>query len=149
MALNEEILIRDARGEDMEAIALLMTDLGYPTAFSDMQERLEKIFSHPDYRTLVAVMDDEIVGFSGLMKGLSFERSGKYLRIISFVVTGNARNKGIAGRLIKASEEWAVELGVDSVVISSGNRDERKAAHIFYQKMGYVIKSSGFFKPIQ
>ncbi|HEY4325580.1 MAG TPA: GNAT family N-acetyltransferase [Mucilaginibacter sp.] len=148
MTLNDEILLRDAEREDMEAITALMDDLGYPIPLSEMKIRLENIFTHPDYRTIVAVLNSEIVGFSGLMKGLSFERSGKYLRIISFVVKKNARNKGIGQQLINASEDWAVELGMDSVVISSGNRNERKAAHIFYQKMGYVIKSSGFFKPL-
>jgi GNAT superfamily N-acetyltransferase len=148
MALNDEILLRDAGKEDIEAITLLMDDLGYPTPLNEMKIHLENIFAHPDYRTIVAVLSGEIVGFSGLMKGFSFERSGKYVRIISFVVKKRARNKGIGQQLIKASEDWAVELGVDSVVISSGNRDERRAAHIFYQKMGYVIKSSGFFKPL-
>jgi hypothetical protein len=49
---------------------------------------------------------------------------------------------------MKASEDWANEQDIDTIVISSGNREERKAAHIFYQKMGYAIKSSGFFKQL-
>lgn len=148
MPLTDEIYIRDAHEGDVEAIALLMDELGYPTPVTEMQAKLKNIFSHPDYRTIVAVSNNEIVGFSGLMKGFSFERSGKYIRIISFVVKNDVRNKGIGKLLIKASEDWAVEQNIDTIVISSGNRDDRKAAHIFYQKMGYAIKSSGFFKQL-
>jgi GNAT superfamily N-acetyltransferase len=146
--LTNEVYIRDAGEGDIEAITLLMGDLGYPSSVNEMQVKLKNVFSHPDYRTIVAVLNDEVVGFSGLMRGFSFERSGKYVRIISFVVKKTIRNKGIGKLLIQASEDWAFEQGADCVVISSGNRDERKAAHIFYQKLGYAIKSSGFFKQL-
>jgi len=148
MPLTGEVYVRDAHDGDIEAITLLMDDLGYPTPLDEMQVKLMNIFAHPDYRTIVAELDGELVGFSGLMRGFSFERSGKYVRIIAFVVKETARNKGIGKLLIKASEDWAVKEGADNVVISSGNREERKAAHIFYQKLGYAIKSSGFFKQL-
>lgn len=146
--LKDEILIRDAGEDDMEALTLLMDDLGYQVPLNDMKVRLKNILAHPDYKTIVAVLNGEIVGFSGLMKGFSFERSGKYIRIISFVVKNNVRNKGIGKLLINASEDWAIEQDINTIVISSGNRDDRKAAHVFYQKMGYAIKSSGFFKQL-
>jgi len=146
--LEHTIYIRDAHEGDIAAITGLMDDLGYPSEVSEMERKLKNIFSHPDYRTLLAVSNGEVLGFSGLMTGFSFERSGKYVRIISFVVKTSARNKSIGKLLIEASEDWAVEQGADNVVISSGNREERKAAHVFYQKCGYVIKSSGFFKPL-
>jgi GNAT superfamily N-acetyltransferase len=146
--LKDEILIRDAGKDDMEALTLLMDDLGYQVSLNDMKDRLKNILAHPDYKTIVTVLNGKIVGFSGLMKGFSFERSGKYIRIISFVVKTDVRNKGIGKLLMKASEDWANEQDIDTIVISSGNREERKAAHIFYQKMGYAIKSSGFFKQL-
>jgi GNAT superfamily N-acetyltransferase len=146
MTTTDEFYIRDAHESDIEAITLLMHDLGYPNTVEEMTVKMKNIFSHFDYRTILAVLNGEVVGFSGLMKGLSFERSGHYVRIISFVVKKNARNKGIAKQLIKASEKWAIEQCADSVVISSGNREERLDAHAFYQKSGYSVKSSGFFK---
>ena len=142
----DKVYIRDAGEGDVEAIAMLMGDLGYPSTSEEMEVKLKNIFPHPDYRVVLAILDGEVVGFSGLMKGFSFERSGTYVRIISFVVKKDIRNKGVGKLLIKASEDWAMELGADNVVISSGNREERMVAHAFYQKLGYVIKSSGFFK---
>lgn len=147
-AITNKVLIREAGEEDVEAITKLMADLGYPTPFKEMQQKMRNIFAHPDYHTLLAVFNREIVGFSGLMKGLSFERSGNYVRIISFVVKKAQRNLGIGKLLIMESEAWAIEQGADSIIISSGNREERMAAHAFYQKAGYVIKSTGFFKSL-
>lgn len=144
----DDVYLRDAVETDTEAITLLMDDLGYPAPADEMEKKLKNIFSHPDYKTILAVSDGEVVGFSGLMRGLSFERSGKYVRVISFVVKKTARNRGIGKMLIKASEEWAIAQGADNVVISSGNREERKTAHEFYQRSGYAIKSSGFFKEL-
>ena len=146
--LNSEVIIRDAHEGDLEAITLLMTDLSYPTTLEEMQERFKAIVAHPDYRTTLAVIDDEIVGMAGLHKGNFYEKNGMYLRILAFVVKRNVRNKGVGRILIKASEEWAAEQGLNAVIINSGNRDDRKAAHVFYHKMGYTIKSSGFVKQL-
>lgn len=146
--LNGQVTIRDAHERDIEALTLLMNDLSYPTTIEEMQVRFKAISIHPDYKTIVAVIEDGIVGMAGLHKGPFYEKNGMYLRILAFVVKQNMRNKGIGKLLIKASEDWAVEQGLHTVIINSGNRDDRKAAHIFYHKMGYVVKSSGFVKQL-
>jgi len=145
---TEKILLRDAIANDIEELTGLMTDLGYPATVAEMSIRFKSIFPHPDYKTIVAVINDEIVGMAGLFKGIYYEKNGFYLRILAFVVKENSRKFGIGKLLIEASEEWAFRQGLNSVLISSGNRDERKAAHAFYQKMGYVVKSSGFVKEL-
>jgi len=146
--MNHNILIREARPEDVAELALLMTQLGYPTSPKEMKIRFETIASHPDYRTLVAVVDEEIVGLAGLMKGLYYEFNGEYLRILSFVVKDSGRKQGIGRVLLGACEQWAISEGLNASVLSSGNRAAREAAHAFYQKMGYSIKSSGFYKQL-
>ena len=144
----ENVIIRDARVDDIEEITLLMTDLSYPASVAEMQTRFKNIFAHPDYKTILAVVNDEIVGMAGLFKGIYYEKNGNYMRILVFVVKQSSRQQGIGEFLIKASEDWALENGLHTVLINSGNRDDRKAAHIFYQKMGYVVKSSGFIKEL-
>src|SRR5271165_985335 len=148
MVSKDQIIIRDARPEDIEAMTLLMTDLGYPATVEEMRTRLKNISAHPDYRTIIAVKDVEIVGLSGLCKGIYYEKNGLYMRIVVFVVKETARKLGIGKILIEASEAWAREQGLNSIIINSGNREERKAAHAFYQKMGYAVKSSGFVKEL-
>ncbi|WP_413668994.1 N-acetyltransferase family protein [Mucilaginibacter sp. Mucisp86] len=143
-----QVILRDAHEGDVETIAVLMTDLNYPTTVAEMQARMEPIFVHPDYKTILAVYKDEIVGMAGLVKGNYYEKKGKYLRVLAFVVKETARNLGIGKILIKACEGYAIEKGLNTVIINSGNRDDRKVAHVFYQKMGYEIKSSGFVKQV-
>ncbi len=146
--LKKHVTIRDAQERDIEELALLMTDLGYPTSVADMQTRFRNIAQHPDYWTVVARAGDEIVGMAGLSKGIYYEMNGMYMRILAFVVKQNSRKMGVGRMLIAASEALAVEQGLKKIIVHSGNRDERQAAHAFYQKMGYEVKSSGFVKEL-
>jgi len=148
MLLKGNLIIRDALVEDIEALTLLMADLGYPTSVTDMKARFESIAAHPDYKTIVAVLDNEVVGMAGLCKGIYYEMNGTYMRILAFVVKQDYRNMGIGRQLIAVAENWAVEQGLNIVIINSGNRDERLASHAFYHEMGYAIKSLGFVKKL-
>jgi GNAT superfamily N-acetyltransferase len=143
-----DITTRDAEPADIVALTGLMNELGYPTSAHDMVKRMAAIFAHPDYKTIVAVLNNEVVGMAGLYKGLHYEKNGSYMRITAFVVRHDQRNLGIGKLLIIAAEEWAVTQGINAVVISSRNSEERRAAHALYQKMGYSNKSAGFFKQL-
>ncbi len=145
---DNTVTIRDAEFGDLQALTLLMNDLSYPTTLNEMEARFEKIAAHPDYKTILAIVNNEVVGMAGLMKGHYYEKNGDYLRILAFVVKQNTRNLGIGRTLIQAAESWAISEDLNSVAISSGNREDRIAAHAFYQKMGYAIRSSGFFKQL-
>ncbi|HZY39732.1 MAG TPA: GNAT family N-acetyltransferase [Mucilaginibacter sp.] len=146
--LAEQVIIRDAVEDDIEELTALMTDLGYPATVEEFRTRFENISAHPDYRTIVAMLGNEMVGMAGLSKNIFYEMNGNYMRILAFVVKKSCRKLGIGKILIEASEDWAREQGLHTVVISSGNRTERDAAHAFYKKMGYAIKSSGFVKKL-
>jgi GNAT superfamily N-acetyltransferase len=146
--LNGQLSIRDAVWDDIEPITQLMEDMSYPTTVEEMEERFKNIIVHPDYRTILAIMDGEILGLAGLQKGHFYEKNGNYLRVLAFVVKQTARKHGVGRFLLKTSEQWAAEQGLNAVIINSGNRDDRKVAHEFYQKLGYVVKSSGFVKQL-
>lgn len=147
MLSEGNLIIRDASVEDIEAIALLMNDLGYPT-LEQMQTRFNRINSHPDYKTIVVELNGEVVGMAGLCKGIFYEMDGLYMRILAFVVKENCRKMGIGKKMILAVEDWAVEQGVNTILINSGNRADRQASHLFYERMGYGVKSSGFVKKV-
>ena len=145
---NDVLLIRDATEDDVETLALLMDDLSYATTVAEMYTRFKAILGHPDYKTILVEANNEIVGMAGLHKGNYYEKNGMYLRVLAFVVKESSRKRGVGKSLIKAIEDWAVEQGLNSVIINSGNRPDRIIAHSFYQKMGYEIKSSGFVKQL-
>jgi GNAT superfamily N-acetyltransferase len=134
--------------EDLDSLTLLMNELDYPTTAAEMHTRFTSIKDHPDYKTLVITVDNEIVGMAGLHNGIYYEKNGRYLRVVAFVVKQTARKMGIGKLLLTACEHWGISKGLTTSVLTSANRDGRKAAHAFYQKMGYEIKSSGFIKQL-
>jgi len=146
--LKNEIVIRDANNGDIEALTLLMNELGYPTTLNEMQGRFSKISDHPDYKTIIAIVNGQAVGMAGLAKGIFYEKNGNYLRVVALAVKQGSRNMGIGKALLTVAEGWAAEQGLETILINCGNREERRRAHQFYQEMGYVVKSSGFVKQV-
>ncbi|MFJ7669168.1 GNAT family N-acetyltransferase [Lysinibacillus sp. NPDC097195] len=140
--------IRTANIHDIKALSLLMEHLGYPTTEEQMTVRFQALAAHPSYHTLVAEMDGHVVGMAGLCHSLFYEHDGCYVRIQAFVVDDHYRRKGIGQKLLEAIECWAVEQGASAIVLNSGNREERNAAHQFYKQHGFEGKSTGFSKQL-
>ena len=134
--MDGQIVLRDANADDIEGLAILMNDLDYPTDITEMAERFNTIKDHPDYKTIVASINNELVAMAGLHNGIFYEKNGRYLRIVAFVVKKSTRNMGIGKILINACEQWAINQGLKCVVLTSGKRDNRKDAYAFYQKNG-------------
>jgi len=126
-----------------------MNELGYQTSVDEMQERFAGIAAHPDYKTIVAVLNNEVVGMAGLVRGIYYEKNGAYLRVVALVVKSSRRDQGIGKLLLDAAEKWAIGQGLNTVLINCGTREERKASHAFYEKMGYTVKSLGFIKKME
>jgi GNAT superfamily N-acetyltransferase len=146
LTTSGNVIIRNARPEDVPGMAMLMSELGYPTSTKEMTDRFGVILKHPDHRTLLAEKDDIVVGLIGLLRGHYYEHNGDYIRILAFVVSASCRGEGIGKQLLSSCEEWAKETGISVLILNSGNREERKNAFEFYQQQGFVLKSSGFVK---
>jgi len=111
--------------------------------------RLKNISADKDYKTLVVLAEDEAVGMIGMSKNYFYEHNGSYVRILVMVVKKAHRNKGVGKRLLQEAERWTRKIGATAIVLNSGNRPEREDAYIFYQKMGFEIRSSGFIKQLK
>ncbi|MEO5582596.1 MAG: GNAT family N-acetyltransferase [Saprospiraceae bacterium] len=146
--LNDEIRIRDALTEDIHVLTDLINQLGYKTTLQEMATRFEQINYHPDYKTLIAESSGRLEGMLGMTKSISYEVNETVVRILVLVVDQNLRKKGIASLLISHAEAWARENGAPALLLNCGNREERKAAHLFYPKIGFELKSSGYRKNI-
>ncbi|MFB9760145.1 GNAT family N-acetyltransferase [Ectobacillus funiculus] len=140
--------IRKATIKDIPELVSLMEQLGYPTSVEKMKIRFNNIESNSSYHTLVADDNGKVVGMVGLCSGIFYEHDGSYVRIVAFVVDSSYRRKGIGKKLIQEAESWAKKQGSISIILNSGNREERKDAHQFYLSMGYEAKSIGFGKSI-
>ena len=142
-------IIRPATENDIPALAELMNELGYPTSTQEMHVRYTALAAHPDYTTWVAVIDEQVIGMIGLIRQLYYEKNGMYVRIGALVINNQYRKKGIGKLLMQKAEQWAVETGAGQLLLNSGNREERKDAHAFYQHLGYEPKTTGFVKTIK
>ena len=83
-----------------------------------------------------------------MIKGYSFEHDDCYIKIAMLVVDEDYRGKGIGKILIQEAEKWAKLRDITTITLNSGNREERKSAHDFYQHLGYLPKSIGFVKEL-
>ena len=145
---STKIIIREAEPSDIFALTELMNELGYDTTMDEMKTRFENIQDHKDYKTFIAIDETEILGMVGLSKNYSYEQNGIYVRVLALVTRSRFRQKGIGKKLMDVAENWAKEIGADKVLLNCGNRDEREIAQLFYKKIGYQIKSSGFIKKL-
>ncbi|WP_336047151.1 GNAT family N-acetyltransferase [Solibacillus ferritrahens] len=134
--------------EDTNKLDDLMNDLGYPSSKSKIQERFNKILGYSDYQTFVAEVKGNLVGFVGMCKQYAYEFDEPYVRVLALVVHEEFRRDNIGQSLMLAAEDWAKKNHCVAVILNSGNREERFAAHNFYKKLGYIGKSTGFSKSL-
>ncbi|MCU7557668.1 GNAT family N-acetyltransferase [Macrococcus capreoli] len=142
------INIRQYENKDTIQLIKLYDELGYPSDLNTIKQRLNTILSHNDYHAIVLELNNMIVGFCGFAKMYMFESDQSYIRILAFVIDSDHRGKKLGSKLLKATEDIAIELNAPIVTFNSGNRQERDIAHQFYKNNGYTIKSSGFIKKL-
>lgn len=143
----QDTVIRKAVPGDVEALATLMGELGYPTSPGGMRARLARIFEHPAYRTLVAESGGLVVGMVGLEVGHYYEMDGGYARISALVVNSSHRRLGMGDALIQAAESEAVRAGAGHIFVNSGI--SRPEAHAFYESSRYEVTGYRFSKSLE
>jgi len=142
------IVVRAYSCDDLEAVVELVGDLGYPTSSGQMRKRMEAISSHPDYATLVAECEGQVAGMIGLRLAFGYEHDGHVVQITALVVKASFRGRGAGKELIRHAENWAREKRAAAIVLTSGNRPEREAAHRFYRYMGFSVTGLRFWKKL-
>lgn len=55
------MIIRNVNETDLADITNLIAELGYETTVSEMKNRLSKLTNNPDYHTIVAELDNEVI----------------------------------------------------------------------------------------
>jgi GNAT superfamily N-acetyltransferase len=124
---------------DAAEIARLADELGYPVDVADMAVRLEALTADPRQRVYVIEGEGRLEGWIAVERRLSLE-AGERVEITGLVVDSTIRRGGGGRALVAAAEAWAMEQGVDTVVVRSNV--QRQASHPFYEGLGYVRKKS-------
>jgi RimJ/RimL family protein N-acetyltransferase len=127
--------IRVARMTDAEALAELLTDLGYPHDEGHARARLRQWAGDAQGSLLVAEQEERVVGFIAVHAIPCVERAGYFARVTGLSVRPDCQGSGIGRRLLGAAEEWAKAHGCNEVEVTS--RRTRTGAHAFYRRLGY------------
>jgi GNAT superfamily N-acetyltransferase len=127
--------VRDMRPNDLEAVALLSAQLGYPVALAELEPRFEHVRRSGDEALLVAELPDGTIGgWIHIGSDLSLTHDG-VAEIKGLVVRAEHRGQGLGGELVAAAEAWCHRRGFRSVRVRT--RIEREGAHQFYKSRGY------------
>ena len=141
------MVFRKATIKDIDAINSLFYELDtdainlHPDHFqrgSRSFEYLSGIINDDKSDFILAIIDDDIVGFS-----LLFERATpdvsvlvpcKFAYLQDFIVTEGCRNKGVGAALMEQSKQWARERKMDYLRLSvlAGNKNAQR----FYARHG-------------
>ena len=93
-----------------------------------------KQISSDDHITYIALENDKVVGFIGLLKKLN----GPYMILDMMQVSSECRGQGIGRRLFEAGKDEARKNGAEALYISACSSEETIA---FYRAMGSNLAS--------
>ncbi len=137
---TKTVEIRAAARRDIEVLARLAGELGYPSTADVVAERLESIEGDPRNAVFVATISGgEVVGWIQLseMRSLVIDSRAE---ITGLVVDPQCRCAGIGSLLVERGESWARKRGLRMIGLHSNVLRER--AHGFYLRLGYRITKS-------
>ncbi len=130
----QAITLRAARPADVERIATLFTDEGYPAGPSDIVERLGR-FDSEHSRVIVADHAGEVLGFVAVHALPRFEHSDRIVRIMALVVDPGVRERGVGRLLMEEAERLGREVGAAFAEVTAGRH--RPDAQRLYEELGY------------
>ncbi|QLG42761.1 GNAT family N-acetyltransferase [Paenibacillus sp. FSL W7-1088] len=106
----------------------------------------EKMIEDGNYKTFVALFENDVVGFVTIVQALSVGVTIGYLHIQALAVKKEFQHHGVGTKLLRHTENYAKELGISSIILCSGFK--RTDAHAFYEHNGYDKDSYCFDKII-
>jgi GNAT superfamily N-acetyltransferase len=150
--------LRVMTAADIERVAVLCGQLGYPSTTREVGDRFEILQRRADEGIFVAVddapareaagggaaNDGGVVGWVHVRPMLTLE-SNPAAEIAGLVVDDGWHGRGVGRALVEAAETWAAEHGYAEMRVRSNVVRER--AHEFYRRLGYeVIKTQANFR---
>jgi GNAT superfamily N-acetyltransferase len=131
---------------DVERVADLLTQLGYPTTGSSVAARFARIDAE---QNALLVADESGTARAWIHVAVhAYLESDDTAEIVGLVVADGHRSRGIGTSLVDAAESWAAGKGCRALRVRS--RIVRERAHAFYERAGFErIKTQHCFeKPL-
>ncbi|MEK3966139.1 GNAT family N-acetyltransferase [Paenibacillus sp. FSL H7-0323] len=144
-----EIKIREVVANDYTEVVFLWNDvLGVRNVnIENFRVTMENMNKAGNYKTFVALFENEVVGFVTIVQALSVGSSNGYLHIQGLAVKKELQHSGIGTELLRHTENYAKEMGISSIILCSGFK--RTDANAFYVHNGYDKDSYCFDKIIK
>ncbi|XCP85023.1 GNAT family N-acetyltransferase [Roseburia hominis] len=140
--------IRTFRSDDISGVCnLINSELGYEVSCEDLKTRILQIQEDKNYMIFTAVGNKEIIGFIGLQMCLTFEITGKIMRVIALAVAHDFQGQGIGSALLQEAEKYANKNDISTILVNSGLK--RAQAHQFYEKRSFYKKGYSFCKRLK
>jgi len=129
--------IRKARRSDVERIAELSGELGYPASTAQVAARLRQLKPVSKHAVFVAESPDAATGLVGWLHVSVSHLLESDIRaeVNGLIVAEGQRSAGAGAKLLDAAEEWARRHGCQGMNVRSNVIRER--AHKFYERQGY------------
>jgi GNAT superfamily N-acetyltransferase len=150
-----EILVREARFEDLEAVIRLHEedklgshgDAWNPETKPAYEAAFQAIARSPENTLFVAVDGDEVIGTFQLtfIPNLT-GRGATRVKVESVKVKSARRSGGIGARMMAFAEDYARTNGAAAMELTSNKT--RKDAHRFYERLGFSRSHEGFKKKL-
>lgn len=143
-----EIKIREVVENDYTEVVFLWNDVLEIRNVNDDNFRVTMYKMNKDghYKTFVALLENDVVGFVTTVQALSVGLPIGYLHIQALAVKKEFQHRGIGTKLLRHTENHAKEMGISSIILCSGFK--RTDAHAFYEHNGYDKDSYCFDKII-
>jgi GNAT superfamily N-acetyltransferase len=134
------------QARDVDRVADLLTQLGYPSTPQQIARRFTRVDGRDDQALLVADDGSAVVGWMHVGAHPYLE-SDDSAEILGLVVAEEQRSRGIGAALVSAAENWAIEHGYQVIRVRS--RITRDRAHAFYERGGFErIKTQHCFQKV-
>lgn len=131
-----KVIIREIEEKDYLALLPLWNnELGNPVNADNTALHYDRIKDDERYKTFVALIEDEVVGFVSSVQSFAIGFEGSFMQITGIAVKKEMQHKGIGTKLLLHMKDYARANGVYNIGLNSGYK--RTAAHAFYQRNGY------------
>lgn len=144
-----EIKVREVVANDYTEVVFLWNDVlgNHNVNDENFRVTMEKMNNDANYKTFVALLEDDVVGFVSIVQALTVGYSVGYIHITGLAVKKELQHCGIGTKLLTYTENYARENRISSIILCSGVK--RTDAHAFYEHNGYDKDSYCFDKIIK
>lgn len=129
------MLVRRMESRDVEQVAVLCEQFGYPASEEEVDARFNRLLRLSEHQILVAEEATIVIGWIHV-HGIHSLSSPSYGEIRGIVVDCEHRQQGVGRLLMSEAEKWSLQNGYRVVRLRSGT--QRPESHSFYPKLGYV-----------